>query len=106
MEDAWEVYRVIPVAVMTGEAAGVAAALCANHGLRPANLPYDLLKKELQTLPRTALPRTHGPTRTQRTNRERPWHGARAAVIFRKFYADKRNRNCRNRTERSGRRSP
>ncbi|MBE6373383.1 MAG: FAD-dependent oxidoreductase [Lentisphaerae bacterium] len=109
LEDAWEVYRVIPVAVMTGEAAGVAAALCANHGLRPANLPYDLLKKELQPLPRTALPRTHGPTRTQRTgrtNRERPWHDARAAVICRKFCGDKRNRNCRNRKGRSGRRSP
>lgn len=47
LEDAWEVYRVIPVAAMTGEAAGVAAALCAGHGLLPANLPYDLLKKQL-----------------------------------------------------------
>ena len=39
---------------MTGEAVGVAAALCANHGLLPANLPYDLQKKELQTLPPAA----------------------------------------------------
>ena len=45
--DAWEVYRVIPVAAMTGEAAGVAAALCAGLGISPEKLNYDLLKKTL-----------------------------------------------------------
>ena len=48
---AWEIFRVIPAAALTGEAAGTAAALCAEHGLLPKELPYDLLKKELHTLP-------------------------------------------------------
>ena len=51
---AWEIFRVIPAAALTGEAAGTAAALCAEHGLLPKDLPYDLLKKELQTLPPAA----------------------------------------------------
>ena len=29
---AWEIYRVIPACAMTGEAAGIAAALCAGSG--------------------------------------------------------------------------
>ncbi|MBT3377966.1 MAG: FAD-dependent oxidoreductase [Lentisphaerae bacterium] len=36
--DAWEVYRVIPAAVMSGEAAGVAAALAAEHKCEPGEL--------------------------------------------------------------------
>lgn len=47
---AWEIFRVIPAAVLTGEAAGTAAALCAEHGLLPRDLPYDVLKKSLHTL--------------------------------------------------------
>lgn len=45
---AWEIFRVIPAASMTGEAAGVAAALCAGHNLSPKNLPYEILMKALK----------------------------------------------------------
>ena len=51
LDDAWEVYRVIPVAAMTGEAAGIAASLCADQGLLPKDLPYGLLRKHLHSLP-------------------------------------------------------
>ena len=47
---AWEIFRVIPAAALTGEAAGIAAALCAEHDLLPKDLPYDLLKKHLNSL--------------------------------------------------------
>ena len=47
---AWEIFRVIPAAALTGEAAGIAAALCARNGLTPKTLPYDLLKKQLNSL--------------------------------------------------------
>jgi hypothetical protein len=45
-EDGWEITRVIPVAVMTGEAAGIAAAMSARSGTSVAqvNLP-DLQRK-------------------------------------------------------------
>ena len=46
-EDAWEVFRVIPVAAMTGEVAGIAAALCAERGISPEKLEYSLLKEAL-----------------------------------------------------------
>lgn len=39
---------------VAGEAAGTAAALCAERDLLPKDLPYDLLKKELHTLPPAA----------------------------------------------------
>ena len=48
---AWEIFRVIPAAALTGEAAGIAAALCVGHNLQPKELPYDLLKKQLHSLP-------------------------------------------------------
>lgn len=38
--DAWEVTRVIPVAALTGEAAGIAAALCAERGISAHELAY------------------------------------------------------------------
>ena len=46
--DAWEVFRVIPAAAMTGEAAGTAAAMAAERGIDPADLPVADLQKELQ----------------------------------------------------------
>ena len=47
---AWEIFRVIPSAALTGEAAGIAAALCADHDLLPKDLPYAMLKKQLKSL--------------------------------------------------------
>ena len=41
--DAWEIYRVIPSAAMTGEAAGRAAALCAQKNILPRKLPFSEL---------------------------------------------------------------
>ena len=37
---AWEIFRVIPAAALTGEGAGIAAALCARKNLIPKDLPY------------------------------------------------------------------
>ncbi len=45
--DAWEVFRVIPAAAMTGEAAGTAAAMSVSRGIDPADLPVADLQKEL-----------------------------------------------------------
>ncbi|OQA77252.1 MAG: anaerobic glycerol-3-phosphate dehydrogenase subunit B [Lentisphaerae bacterium ADurb.Bin242] len=47
-EDGWEITRVIPVAAMTGEAAGVAAALSVMNGVSPDELKVSLLQKELK----------------------------------------------------------
>ncbi len=47
-EDAWEITRVIPNAAMTGEAAGVAAALSLLHGVLPHELNLQTLQKELR----------------------------------------------------------
>jgi len=38
IEDAWEVYRVIPAAAMTGEAAGISAAICVEQRRTPHEL--------------------------------------------------------------------
>jgi len=48
---AWEIFRVIPAAAMTGEAAGIAAALCVKDNALPRNLPYETLKNALHSLP-------------------------------------------------------
>lgn len=48
---AWEVFRVIPAAAMTGEAAGCAAALCAGANLVPRDLPYSSLRPLLPLPP-------------------------------------------------------
>ena len=47
LDDAWEVYRVIPVAAMTGEAAGVAAALSAKDNIKPSELNVKTLQQIL-----------------------------------------------------------
>jgi len=47
-KDAWEVTRVIPVAAMTGEAAGVAAALAASAGCSPEELDVALVQQALR----------------------------------------------------------
>ena len=44
---AWDVTRVIPVAVATGQAAGIAAALCAGQGLANAALDVAQLQAEM-----------------------------------------------------------
>lgn len=48
--DAWETFRVIPAAAMTGEVAGVAAAMCADRGCEPAGLDVKELQAELAEL--------------------------------------------------------
>ena len=47
---AWEIFRVIPAAALTGEAAGIAAALCVQRDQLPKDLPYDVLKSRLNSL--------------------------------------------------------
>ena len=46
--DAWEAIRVIPVAAMTGEVAGIAAALAVKQDATPHDLPYPELAEELR----------------------------------------------------------
>lgn len=46
--DAWEIYRVIPPAAMTGEAAGTAAALSIKSGKQPHELDVRLLQSQLE----------------------------------------------------------
>jgi hypothetical protein len=48
--DAWENYRVIPAAAMTGEISGVAAAMCAENNCDPAQLDVEMLKAQLAKL--------------------------------------------------------
>lgn len=49
LHEAWEVYRVIPTAAMTGEAAGFAAAIAVKDDVDPADIDYAKLKKLLDT---------------------------------------------------------
>lgn len=46
--DAWEIFRVIPAAAMTGEAAGAAAVLASERGISPAKIPVEDLQQELR----------------------------------------------------------
>ena len=46
--DAWDVMRVIPVAALTGEAAGAAASLSVEKDIELNELDYKLLQNELQ----------------------------------------------------------
>lgn len=46
--DAWEITRVIPPAAMTGQVAGLAAALCIKNNVEPYALDVPLLQKELK----------------------------------------------------------
>ena len=50
LDDAWEVYRVIPTAAMTGEAAGVAAAMCADQHITPSKLDVKSLQQTLSVI--------------------------------------------------------
>lgn len=47
-DDAWEITRVIPAAALTGEVAGVAAALALQKRVMPRVLPYEELAGELR----------------------------------------------------------
>ncbi len=49
-EDAWDAFRVIPSAALTGEIAGVAADLSISQKCDPAELSTDILKDELRKL--------------------------------------------------------
>ncbi len=46
--DGWEITRVIPTAAMTGQVAGLAAAMCIEKGIEPCELPVRELQKELK----------------------------------------------------------
>ncbi len=46
--DAWEVFRVIPAAAMTGEAAGIAAAMASERNIDPKDIPVADLQCELR----------------------------------------------------------
>ena len=48
INDAWEVYRVIPAAAMTGEAAGLAAALTVENKCDSRDLDYKLVQDALR----------------------------------------------------------
>ncbi len=48
VDDAWEVFRVIPTAAMTGEAAGTAAALSVKNHCDPSELKIGELQQELR----------------------------------------------------------
>lgn len=45
----WEITRVIPVAAMSGEAAGTAAALCVKEGVNAPELDVELLQNTLKS---------------------------------------------------------
>lgn len=49
VNDAWEITRVIPTAALTGEAAGIAAAMASTKGISPSALDVAELQKELKT---------------------------------------------------------
>jgi hypothetical protein len=51
--DAWEVTRVIPAAVLTGEAAGIAAAISVNCGVSPGQLEVEIIQARLR---KTTIP--------------------------------------------------
>ena len=46
--DAWEVFRVIPAAAMTGEAAGIAATMASEQNIDPKDIPITDLQRELR----------------------------------------------------------
>lgn len=48
--DAWEVMRVIPAAALTGQAAGLAAALSLHNSATPADLNYEQLARSLRSI--------------------------------------------------------
>ena len=48
-DEGWEITRVIPVAAMSGEAAGTAAALCVKNGVGAPDLDIQLLQSTLKS---------------------------------------------------------
>ena len=48
--DAWEVYRVIPTAAMTGEAAGIAAAIASEKGCKASEVKASEVQSALRKL--------------------------------------------------------
>lgn len=46
--EGWEVTRVIPVCTLTGEVAGIAAAIAVKNGIHPANIEYKELRSRLE----------------------------------------------------------
>lgn len=48
-DEGWEITRVIPVAAMSGEAAGTAAALCVKCGVNAPELDINLLQSTLKS---------------------------------------------------------
>jgi hypothetical protein len=48
--DAWEATRVIPVAAMTGEVAGIAATMAVQQGKTPHDVAYPELAAELRKI--------------------------------------------------------
>ena len=48
--EAWEVYRVIPSAAMTGEAAGIAAALTVEQNCSSRQLAWQSVQAELRKM--------------------------------------------------------
>jgi len=74
--DAWEVYRVIPTAAMTGEAAGIAAAIASERGCAASEVRPDEVRAALRErgvklhldevgLPYGSLPECADPVRTE-----------------------------------------
>ena len=49
-DEAWQVTRVIPPAAVTGEAAGVAAAICAGEALAVQNIPVARIRQRLEAV--------------------------------------------------------
>ena len=47
-DDAWEAFRVIPSAAMTGEVAGVAAAMSVKEDMDASELNVEALRAELR----------------------------------------------------------
>ena len=43
-------YRVMPICANMGQAAGIAAALCASGGIQPRELPAERLQERLTAL--------------------------------------------------------
>lgn len=48
-DEGWEITRVIPVAAMSGQAAGTAAALCVQKGVNASELDVNLLQTTLKS---------------------------------------------------------
>ncbi len=48
VDDGWEITRVIPVCALTGQAAGVAAAMCIENGCAVGELEHRMLRQRLK----------------------------------------------------------